>query len=249
MSDQIQFPSGFGMKDLLAYGTTGMVFLDKDTDTVIKTPHDEENSDAIAREQQIYERFVQRGGHKGLLCYHGTFGSGIRLEYAPNNNIRTYLDNHDVDEAAKMRWAVQIAEALDFAHQAGVIHGDINGFNVFLDGRLDARLADFAGSSLDGSSLLIVVAESHCSPGPLLSAEADIFALGSTLYEVMTGSRPYAGLFDAEITKRYARGEFPDVSSLGVIGDIITKCWQREYMECSQVVRDAKGEMYLELAE
>ena len=150
MSDQINFPSGFGMKDLVACGNTAMVLLDRSTDTVIKTPHDEESSDAVTKEQQIYERFVQRDGHKGTLVYYGTFESGIRLEYAPHGNIRSYLDDHPVDEARKLRWAVQLAEALDFIHQCGVIHGDINGFNVLLDRRHDAKLADFAGSSLDG---------------------------------------------------------------------------------------------------
>jgi serine/threonine protein kinase len=54
-----------------------------------------------------------------------------------------------------------LAEALDFIHRCGVIHGDINGFNVLLNRHLDVKLADFAGSSLDGSALLICVTASH----------------------------------------------------------------------------------------
>jgi hypothetical protein len=91
MSDDIVFPSGFGMKDLVAYGNTGMVLLDRSTDTVIKASPDGECSEAMARERQIYERFVQRDGHKGIFCYHGTFEAGIRLEYASHGNIRAYL--------------------------------------------------------------------------------------------------------------------------------------------------------------
>jgi hypothetical protein len=87
------------MKDLVACGNTAMVLLDRSTDTVIKTPHDEESSDAVTKGQQIYEHFVQRDG---ILVYYGTFESGIRLEYAPHGNIRSYLDNHPVDEARKL---------------------------------------------------------------------------------------------------------------------------------------------------
>ncbi|AEO58130.1 hypothetical protein MYCTH_2139278 [Thermothelomyces thermophilus ATCC 42464] len=193
------------MKDLVAYGNSGMVLLDRDTDTVIKTPHGEHTREAVTRERQIYERFVERGGHKGILCYHGTFESGIRLEYASHGNVRSYLDDHWANEKTKVRWAVQLAEALEFVHRCGVIHGDVNGFNVLLDKHLDA----------------------------------DIFALGSTIYELMTESRPYAGLTEKVIFEKYSKGEFPETESLGFAGSIIKKCWQGEYKEC-KVVDDLK---------
>ncbi|KAK3905293.1 kinase-like domain-containing protein, partial [Staphylotrichum tortipilum] len=122
--------------------------------------------------------------------------------------VRAYLEKHSAsDEPRRMRWAVQIAEALAFAHQCSVVHGDLNGFNVLLDRRLDAKLADFAGSSLEGLPLLICVTASHERPGDVLCPEADIFALGSTLYEIMAESRPHAGLSETEIEQRYQRGK------------------------------------------
>lgn len=105
------------------------------------------------------------------------------------------------------------------------------------------KLADFAGSSLDGSPLLVGVTASHEYPGPLLSVEADIFALGSTLYELLNESRPYAGLIDKVILDHYSRGKFPDTDSLGSVGGVIRKCWKGEYRNCSQVVSDLKGEV------
>ncbi|KAL2175210.1 kinase-like domain-containing protein [Thermothelomyces heterothallicus CBS 202.75] len=243
MSDEIHFPIGFGLKDLVAWGNTGMILLDKSTtpNTVIKTPHDSDSSISITREQQIYERFHQRGGHKGILRYYGTFESAIRLEYTPRSNLRSYLSKHAVDTSVKVRWAVQIAEALEFAHQSGVIHGDINGYNVFLNESLDAKLGDYAGSSLDGSPLLVSVTPSHRCPRSTLSVEGDLFALGSVLYELMSGSPPYAGLSDEEIFACYAKGEFPDTTSLVLLGSIITRCWQGQYKECGQVICDLKA--------
>ncbi|KAL2264361.1 hypothetical protein VTK26DRAFT_5787 [Humicola hyalothermophila] len=226
MSDEIHFPTAFAMKDLIIYGNTGLVLLDRPTDTVVKASPDGILSDVTAVEQQIYERFVQRGGHKGILVYHSTFKWGIRLEHTSLRNIWSYLEDHPVDEPRRLQWAVQVAEALDFVHRCGVIYGDLNGFNVLLDRRLDAKLADFAGSSLDGSPLLIAVTASHEYSGPLLSTKADIFALGSTLYELMTENRPYAGLPDAAIEQMYKRGEFVETESLGQVGGIMNKCWQ-----------------------
>lgn len=116
---------------------------------------------------------------------------------------------------------------------------------MLLDRRLDAKLADFASSSLDGSPLLIGVTASHEYPGPLLCIEADIFALGSTLYELMNDSRPYAGLSDTAIEQRYKRGEFAETESLGIVGSIIKKCWQGGYKKCGEVVRDLEGDSTL----
>jgi hypothetical protein len=78
---------------------------------------------------------------------------------------------------------------------------------VLLDENLNAKLADFAGSSLDGSPLLIMVTESHEFPGPLLSTKADIFTFGSALHEIITSHTLYEGLNEREIRAQYLRGD------------------------------------------
>lgn len=242
--DEIQYPSGFGLKDVVAWGTTSLVVLDESSKTIIKTPldsFDEERVRLILRGKQIYERFAKCGGHKGILSYHGTFESGIRLEYAPNHDLHSFNKRHDVDFGQRLRWATQIAEAINFIHGAGVIHGDLTCENIFLDENLNAKLADYAGSSIDGSPLSIAVTASHEYPGPLLSVQGDLFAFGSVLYEIMTRQAPYNGLSDEEISTRYSKGEFPNIEFLQVIGDIIRRCWQGRYSRCDPVMRDIRG--------
>lgn len=66
--DEIRYPSGFGYSDLVGWGTTGLVVLDKSSKTIIKTPFDPQNEECvIRREQQVYERFAERGGQEGIL--------------------------------------------------------------------------------------------------------------------------------------------------------------------------------------
>lgn len=79
---------------------------------------------------------------------------------------------------------------LDFAHRSRVIHADVTCYNVFLDRNLNVKLADFAGSSVDGSPLLIAVTASHEHPESILSSAGDLFAFGSVLYEIMTENTP-----------------------------------------------------------
>lgn len=105
----------------------------------------------------------------------------IRIVIPPSigvepHNLRSYLDNDDADMKSKCFWALQIAEALEFIHNSGIIHGDLTRRHVLLDEHLRVKIADFAASSLDGSELLLAVTPSPRYPGPILSATGDVFA-------------------------------------------------------------------------
>jgi serine/threonine protein kinase len=244
MSDEIHYPTGFSLKDIVSWGNTGMVCLDESSQTVVKSPHGEEDEEAIAIERRIYERISEHGGHKGLLRYHGCYESGIRLEYVCNNTLRSFIGKPTKDiniENLRFRWARQITDTLRFLHSIHVIHGDLTCGNIFLDKHLNAKLGDFGGSSLDGSPLLVEVTASHKHPGLLLSIQGDIFALGSALYEIMTEVAPYHELSEEEIDARYSDADFPETESLGSIGDIIKYCWQGQYGSVDAIITDIEG--------
>ncbi|KAH9204739.1 kinase-like domain-containing protein [Leptodontidium sp. 2 PMI_412] len=213
MSDEIHFPTGFSFKDIVAWGNSGMISLDHSTQTA-----------------RIYERLQERGGYPAILKYHGSFERGFRLQFASGGDLRSHLKStHPGNTEQKLRWCKQITTALQFLHSNHVIHGDLRCSNVLLDAELNAKLADFGGSSLDGSPLLVGVTANHECPGSTLSIEGDIFALGSTFYEMMTGQSPYATLPDEEIATSYAQSQFPDVSFMGPIGHVILNCWLGRY--------------------
>jgi len=86
------------------------------------------------------------------------------------------------------------------------------------------KFADFGGSSLDGSELLVSVHASRPYPGPLLSTDADIFSLGSAYYTIMAGNSPYQDLCGEEILALFKQGRFPETYTLGPVGSIIHKC-------------------------
>jgi serine/threonine protein kinase len=142
---------------------------------------------------------------------------------------------------ARQHRAVQVADAIGFTHEAGVIHGDLTCANIFVDAGLKARVADFAGSSIDGSPLLVLVIESHELPGSLLSTQADLFALGSVLYEIMTGQPPYKGLGDKGTRDLHLEVKFPEISTLGAVGFIIEQCWQTSYSGAEAVAEGLRG--------
>jgi len=241
--NQIKWPTGFSREDVVAWGSFGLVCLDSVSTTVVKSPHLEEDAEAIQIEKAIYERFEEHGSHVGILRYFGPYESGLRLEFASNYGLQTRLRKLGSEIAPEQRllWAQQITDAVAFIHSKGVIHGDLQCGNIFLDDNLNAKVADFAGSSLDGSPLLVAVTASHRYPGPLLSKLADIFALGSTLFEVICGQTPYHGRSDKEIKDLFQDSKFPETKCLGPIGDVITDCWQGKYTSVNDISRSIES--------
>jgi serine/threonine protein kinase len=61
----------------------------------------------------------------------------------------------DISVDQRLQWALQITSALYFIHSHSVIHGDLCLNSIFLSADLDTKLADFGGSSIDGSDLLV----------------------------------------------------------------------------------------------
>ena len=71
--------------------------------------------------------------------------------------------------------------------------------------------------------------------GVTISKESEIFAFGSTLYEMVTGSEPYAEL-DAMVERLYSLKKFPDTAELNMLGPVILKCWRLEYRSMCDIL-------------
>ncbi|KAE9982211.1 hypothetical protein EG327_005920 [Venturia inaequalis] len=240
---ELYIPDGFTISDIVSWGTSGMIFLDSASNTVVKSPLSELDRGLIEVEREIYERFTQHGGHEGLLQYAGPFGTGIRLEFASNQGILPYIRRleNNISFEQRLRWCEELSRTLFFIHSNNIIHGDLKCNNILLDSALHSKVADFAGSSIDGSRLSIQVTASHCSPGDLNSIEGDLFALGSTFYEVLTGESPYAECEEDEIRSLFSDSVFPETTGLGPMGYIILGCWQSKYVSAHEVYSEIEG--------
>ncbi|KAI9789215.1 MAG: hypothetical protein M1835_001813 [Candelina submexicana] len=236
MSIKAVLPPGLSSDDLLSVGLSSLVFLDKTGQGVIKIPQRPTDREALKIEKQIYERLSSYNRHCGLLAYQGStfFDDGqacaIHLEYATNGQLSKFLiDLAPKNLAVRKQWIVQIADALDYLHINNVVHGDVSCNNVFLDDQLDAKLGDFAGSSIDGSQLLVACAISHEPPWKATPKQADIFAFGSVCYKIMTGLDPAID----DQTEVY-----PNTKTIRVFGDVIQQCWKGGYSSMGAVRRD-----------
>lgn len=122
-------------------------------------------------------------------------------------------------------------------HSHGVIHSDLALRQYLLDNRLDARLSDFGASAFPGRDSLGLENASHSLPRDFdqpNTVKSDLFALGSTLYELGTGVAPYGDLSDDEITSLYSQ-VFPDVSEI-FWSEIILQCWNGTFISAEYVL-------------
>lgn len=138
-------------------------------------------------------------------------------------------------------------EALELAHGLGVLNGDIHPVNLFLDGEGDLKVGDWAGASIDGGTShsgyreryqLCCFDEEGVPRKVGVSLQTEIFALGSLLFHSGTGREVWAELEPNErdeIRRRIAAGEWPDVSGMAVLGDVVMGCWQGRFASVSEV--------------
>jgi serine/threonine-protein kinase len=147
----------------------------------------------------------------------------IALEYVRGGSLADSMKLRGgwLPWAEAARLGRQIAEGLAFAHEQGVVHRDIKPLNVLLtDGRPPtAKLTDFGLAKLAEST-------EHTQPGSVLGsarymspeqaqgrpadARSDLYALGVTFYEVLTGAVPFDGEFAAVLARQIYEAP-PDV--------------------------------------
>lgn len=172
----------------------------------------------------------------------------IDLEFYENGNLRQYVDrNHTHITKTKLKdWAYQMIESITYVHSKRVRHADIRLDQWLLDRTFNVRISDFNASGFDpqpdfglkGKPALGLERPSHYlprDPGSDSTVQSDLFALGSSLYELIAGQSPYEELDDESIGLLFEKECFPSTERL-LLGTIITSCWKREFLSAEDML-------------
>jgi serine/threonine-protein kinase len=201
--------SRYRLDKLLGAGASGRVFLASDEiagrNVAIKMFFA-----AGARGGPAYERFVREARlastlrHPSLVeVYDVSVERGfLVMEYLPGGSLAQRLAAGERLTAVQARrMALDIIAGLEAAHHRGVVHRDVKPANVFFDARGTAKLGDFGvahlvdlGQTQTGG---LIGTLAYMSPeqitGAPISIAADLYALGVTLFEAVTGRLPFLG--------------------------------------------------------
>ncbi len=207
-------PRRLGRYELLArvgQGATGWVFKARRDDgrvVALKVL-----SPKVIRDKASVERFFREARAAALMNHPNVVAaleagldSGfcyIAMEFVEGESLRSVLRRGPLPEEQALRVAAEVAKALDHAARSGIVHRDIKPDNILLarDGRVrvtDFGLAKAVGKKIDADARRFLGTPAYTSPEqirsePNIDSRADIFSLGVTLFEMLTGRLPFTG--------------------------------------------------------
>ncbi len=269
----------------LGMGGMGEVYRAKDLklgrDVAIKVLPEEfaRDLDRTARFQRE-AKLLASLNHPNIAAIHGLEESDgtlfLVLELVEGDTLADRLKHGPISVAESVKLALQIAEALEAAHEKGVIHRDLKPANISVTADGKAKVLDFglakayAGDreevNLSNSPTLSDVATgkgvilgtaAYMSPeqarGKAVDKRADIWAFGCVLFEMLTGRGAFPGKDVTDILAAVIRAE-PEWNSLPAnlharLREVIERCLKKEPKERYHDISDVKGDIQAVLAD
>jgi len=223
--------------ELLGRGGMGAVYkgvqltLDRPVAIKVIAPHlaaDQDYIDRFTREAHTLGRLI----HPHVISCHdfgpmtGPDGKQLYimvLEFVDGWTLGNLLKNRHLSVRQALDLIAQAAEGLAAAHALGIVHRDIKPDNIMVTRTGVAKLADFGLARAKDSTAVTMAGSIMGSPhymcpevcrGDEMDAGGDIYSLGCSLYQVLTGSHPYPGSVALQILHQQMTAPIPRIAAL-----------------------------------
>jgi len=218
---------------------------------------------------EMKERFFREAESAGLLTHPNIvtiYDAGeehdlayIAMEFLKGKDLEGHTKKDNLLTIREtLTITAQVADALDYAHNRGIVHRDIKPANIMrLDETLEVKVTDFGIARITGSSKtktgVIMGTPSYMSPeqvaGKKVDGRSDIFSLGVVLFELLSGEKPFKGEDITSLMYQVAREKHPSIRTINpktppVVEKIIDRALEKDpekrYQKAGQMAEHLK---------
>ncbi|RZL91125.1 MAG: serine/threonine protein kinase [Variovorax sp.] len=217
------FVGPYPIRGVIGSGAMGMVYLAHDLaidrPVAVKTIHRRllESSDdepSVTARFRVEAKAAGRLTHRNIVSVY-QFGEDsdcayIVMEYVAGRNLRDYIQApRKLEVPQVLCLMLQLLDGLHYAHERGIVHRDIKPANLLIadDGRL--KITDFGIARTESSNLTrrssVIGSPGYIAPEQYTDREVDrrvdVFSAGVLLYQMLSGTTPFAGTDEAIMYK------------------------------------------------
>jgi hypothetical protein len=238
--------------------------------TILKSALDPETAKQYSLRFRREAQAVARLNHPGIVQVHD-FGEEadvayIVMEFVKGKELQEFFDakrRFEVKEAVRIM--CELCDALQFAHEAGIVHRDVKPANVMIDAQGRVKLADFGVARITDADRTLtertqagtmIGTPAYMSPEQISGGEVDrrtdIFSAGIILYQFLTGERAFVGEGAWTIAKKIIQDHPPSPSSINstlspIFDRVVNKALAKGVKDRYQTARDLGAALRLAL--
>jgi serine/threonine-protein kinase len=256
----------------LGKGAMGVVYLGQDPrinrTTAIKAVRFADDFEPEEAEK-MKEKFFREARSAGTLSHPNIvtiYDAGeeqdlayIAMEYLEGETLEKYTKNGNLLPMRKViDYVADIADALDYAHQKGIVHRDIKPANIMLLNAGIVKITDFGIARITATSQtrtgVVKGTPFYMSPeqfsGEKVDGRSDIFSLGTMLFQLLTGRLPFYGDNPAALMHRVMNVPHPDPKKINpkivkplvtIIDKTLEKDQDKRYQRASPMTAHLRG--------
>jgi serine/threonine-protein kinase len=265
----MDLPARIGKYELQEFLGGGMSHVYRAQDTVIgRTVAVKILTEAGCEDAEAKARFLAEARMAGNIAHDNVisiydFGEDDRgrpfmvMEFLRGEDLRHAIrDGHTGDVRNKLSIALQIARALEYIHTQKIIHRDIKPENVHINTVGAVKLMDFGISKTEGLSMTragyVLGTPYYMAPeqvtGENVTGQADVYAFGVLLFELMIGSKPITGetverIFYSILNEPLNLQPMHDASVPPAVCDLVAACTAKNPAERPQGFGAVRAEL------
>jgi serine/threonine protein kinase len=259
--------AGYRIDSVVGRGGMGVVYrateLALDRPVALKLIAPELAGDTSFRERFLREsRLAASIDHAGILPVYtaGEVEGELFLanRFVDGTDLRTLLDDGTLPPERALELVGQVADALDAAHERGLVHRDVKPANVLVDAADHCYLSDFGLSTQLGAggttaSGRLAGSLDYLAPEQIRRGEVDgrtdQYALACVLYELLTGAPPFRRETEAQTLWAHMQEEPPALPEYPALDPVLARALAKEqgerYASCDEFVDDARAALGL----